>query len=155
MLANQTREFPHSSSQGSNYQMVFHEIDGSSTWIEPMKNRTKGKMILAQRSAARMKLQGIVSKHQVVVNEISAAYKAEIWTTNMTLQRVPSDDHRRNIAGKAIQTWRDHFVGVLGGTSRYFPLYMWCQAIPQMGWLLLLRQSNVNPKISANAHVYG
>ena len=79
MLANQTGKFPQSSSQGNNYQMVIHEINGHSTGVEPMKNRTKGKIILARRcTLARMKFQGIVRKHQVLNNKISAAYKTEI-----------------------------------------------------------------------------
>ena len=74
----------------------------------------------------------------------------------MTFQRVPPDDHRCNIAENVIQTWKDHFDGVLSGTSRDFPLHLWCQVIQQMEQqLLLLRQFNINPKISAYAHVYG
>ena len=157
MFTDQTGKFPHSSSRGNNYQMVIHEIDSNSTWVEPMKNRTEGEMILARRRAlTRMHLQGIIPKHQVLDNEISAAYKAEILATDMTYQLVPPDDHRRNIAEKAIQTWKDHFVGVLSGAAASFPMHLWCQTIPQVErQLLLLRQSNVNPKISAYAHVYG
>ena len=65
--------------------MIFHEIDGNSTWIDQMKNITKGEIILAWRHAfVRMKLQDIVPKHQVLDNEISAGYKAEIQATHMT-----------------------------------------------------------------------
>ena len=137
--------------------MILHAIDSNSTWVEPMKNRTKGEMILAQRRAlARMKTQGIVPTHQVLDNEISKAYKTEIQATGMTYQLVPPDDHRRNISEKAIQTWKDHFVGILSRTFDAFPLHLWCQVLPQMErQLLLLRQSNTNPKISAYAHVYG
>ena len=91
-----------------------------------MKNRTKGEMILARRRALnRMRLQSIVPTHQVLDNEISAAYKTKINATNMTYQLVPPDDHRRNIAEKAIQTWKDHFVSVLRGTAEIFPLHLW------------------------------
>ena len=49
-------------------------------------------MILAQRLAlARMKLQSIVPKNQVLDNEISAAYEAEIQVTHMTYQLVLPD----------------------------------------------------------------
>ena len=137
--------------------MILHDIDSNSTWVEPMKNRTEGEMILARRQAlSQMKIQGIVPTHQVLDNEISKAYKTEIQATGMTYQLVPPDDHRCNIAEKAIQTWKDHFVGVLSGTSDTFPLHLWCQVLPQMErQLLLLRQSNTNTKISAYAHVYG
>ena len=83
--------------------MILHEIDGNSTWIEPMKNNTEVEMILARcRALARMKHQGIVPKHQVLDNEILGAYRKEIWATHMTFQLVPPDDHQRNLADKAI-----------------------------------------------------
>ena len=103
--------------------MILHDIDSNSTWVEPMKNRTEGEMILARQQAlARMRIQGIIPSHQVLDNEISKAYKTEIQeATGMTYQLVPPDDHRRNIAEKATQTCKDHFVGVLSGTSDTSP----------------------------------
>ena len=60
------------------------------------------------------------------------------------------------LSKKAIQTWKDHFIGVLSGTTASIPEHLWCQIIPQAErQLLLLRQSKTNPKISAYAHVYG
>ena len=74
----------------------------------------------------------------------------------MTYQLVPPDNHRHNLAEKSIQKWKDHFIGVMSGTTEIFPAHLWCQSIPQVEQqLLLLRQSNVNPNISAYAHVYG
>eukprot|EP00804_Cyclotella_cryptica_P005330 CCRYP_020410-RA/>CCRYP_020410-RA protein AED:0.19 eAED:0.19 QI:0/-1/0/1/-1/1/1/0/760 len=103
-----------------------------------------------------MKACDITPQHQVLDNEISAAYRDAITTSAMTYQLVPPDDHRRNIAEKAIQTWKDHFISALSGTADNFPLHLWCQLIPQMERQLnLLRQSNSNPKISSYAHLYG
>ena len=103
-----------------------------------------------------MNLQGIISKHQVLDNEILDAYCTEIRDTNMTFQLVPPDGHRRNLAELAIQTWKDHFVGVLSVTASTFPLHLWCQIIHQSErQLLLLQQYRVKPNISAYAHVYG
>ena len=111
--------------------MILHEIGGNSTWIEPMTNKTDREMILARRRALeRMKVQGIVPHHQVLDNEISTAYRLEIKNTSMTYQLVPPDDHRCNLAEKAIQTWKDHFVGVMSGTAVGSPVRLWCQAIP-------------------------
>ena len=42
MYTDQTGKFPHSSIRGSNYQMIMHEIDGDSAWVEVLKNRTEG-----------------------------------------------------------------------------------------------------------------
>jgi hypothetical protein len=98
----------------------------------------------------------LTHRHQVLDNEASAAHKQSILDSGLTYQLVPPDDHRRNVAEKAIQTWKDHFIAVLSGTADKFPLHLWCQLIPHMEWQLnLLCQSNANPKISAYAHLYG
>ena len=49
LFTDQTGRFPQQSSRGNNYQMILHDIDSNSTWVEPMKNRTEGEMILARR----------------------------------------------------------------------------------------------------------
>ena len=69
MYNDQTGKLPQSSSQGNNYQMIIHEIDGSSTWVKVMKNRTEGDMIEARRRGLlRMKQQGITPAHQILNN---------------------------------------------------------------------------------------
>ena len=153
---DQTGRFPDWSSRGNSYQMVLHELDGNSTWVEPMKDKSEGELIKARRRALlRMRMEGIVPVHQILDNEASAAYKEEIRDTDMTFQLVPPDDHRRNPAERAIQTWKNHFVSVLSGAAATFPSHLWCQAIPQAErQLMLLSASNVNPKILAYAHVY-
>ena len=156
IYTDQTGKFPHTSSRGHNYQMVIHEINGNSTWVKPKKNKTQGEMIKAQRnSLKRMKLRVIVPLHQILDNEIFEAYKEEILATKMSYQLVPPDDHRRNISERAIQTWKNHFVGALSGTAANFPLHLWCQVISQAErQLLLLSQTNINTKISSYAYVY-
>ena len=101
MYTDQTGNLPHRFSQGNRYQIILHEIDGKSTWIEPMKNKTEGGIILAwRRTLQRMKSQGIVTTHQVLDNEISTAYRLETKQTITTYQLVPPDDHWRNLAYK-------------------------------------------------------
>ena len=137
--------------------MVIHEIDGNSTWIEPMKNKTQGEMIKARRNPLKlMKLQGIVPLHQILDKETSEAYKEEILATKMSYQLVRTNNYRWNIAKRAIQTRKNHFIGVLAGTSATSPIHLWWQIIPQAErQLLLLSQKNLNPNISAYAYVCG
>ncbi len=60
------------------------------------------------------------------------------------------------MAEKAIQTFKDHFVGVLNGCAPTFPLHLWCQLLPQVErQLLLLQQSWLHPNLLAYPHVYG
>eukprot|EP00804_Cyclotella_cryptica_P012520 CCRYP_017704-RB/>CCRYP_017704-RB protein AED:0.24 eAED:0.24 QI:0/0/0/1/0.5/0.33/3/0/909 len=157
VYSDQTGQFPHVSSRGYRYQMILYHTDSNLIWVETTKNRTEGELILARtRALARMRACGLSPKRQVLDNEASAAYKQAILDSGMTYQLVPPDDHRRNVAEKAIQTWKDHFVAVISGTAAKFPLHLWCQLIPHMERQLnLLRQSNANPKISAYAHLYG
>ena len=130
MCIDQTGKFPHRLIRGNKYQMILHEIDGNPTWIKPTKNKIEGEMILARRYALeRMKAQGIVPTHQVLENEISTAYRLEIKHTRMTYQIIPPDDHCLNFSEKLIQTWKDHFIGVMSGTEESFPTHLWCQAI--------------------------
>ena len=105
IYTDQTGKFSHSSSRGSRYQMIIHDIDGSSTWVEVTKNRTEGEMIKARRRGLkRMKQQGITPAHQVLDNEIYKTYKDKIRESGMSYQLVLLDNHRRNIAERAIQT---------------------------------------------------
>jgi hypothetical protein len=83
------------------------------------------------------------------------AYEEAIRASGMTFELVPPNDHRRNMAEKAIQTFKDHFVSILSGCAPTFPLHLWCQLLPQVErQLLLLRQSRLHPNLSAYAHVY-
>ncbi len=103
-----------------------------------------------------MQKAGIVPKHQVLDNQASAAYKKAIGNSDMTYELVPPDDHQCNMVKKAIQTFKDHFVGVLSGCAPIFPMHLWCKLLPQVErQLLLLQQSRLHPNLSAYAHVYG
>ena len=122
-----------------------------------MPSRTEHSMISSQEnSISRMRAAGLNPKHQILDNEASAKYKAAITNSCMTYQLVPPNNHRRNIAEKAIQLWKYHFIVVLSGMASTFPLRLLCQVIPHAErQLLLIHQSNTNPKISPYAHLYG
>ncbi len=133
--------------------MILYHVATNSIWVEAMQNKTEGELILARaRALQRMAACGIKPTKQVLDNEASASYKHAIINSDMSYQLVPPDNHRHNLAEKAIQTWKDHFIAALGGTADKFPLHLWCQTLQQMEHQLnLLRQSHTNPKISAYA----
>ena len=73
----------------------------------------------------------------------------------MTFQLVPPHDHRRNIAKKAIQTFKAHFISILCGTDKDFPLHLWCRLLPQAEHTLnMLRSARVTPNVSAYAYLW-
>ena len=76
----------------------------------------------------------------------------ETWN----LELVPPHCHRRNVAEVAIKNFKAHFISILAGVDHDFPLHLWDKLLPQAELTInLLRQSSVNPKVSAHAHLFG
>jgi hypothetical protein len=137
--------------------MVLVEIDENYIDGEPMKDQTEGSLIksyliLWARITAS---KSVWPKTHVLDNEASEAFKNEI-KKNYKIQLVPPDNHRRNLAERAIQTFKNHFKSVLAGVDDSFPMKLWDKLLPQVILTLnLLRQSNVAPTISVYAYVNG
>ena len=72
------------------------------------------------------------------------------------LQLVPPDNHRSNIAERAIQTFKNHFIAILAGVDPKFPMHLWCRLVPQAVLTLnLVRPAHVSQKKSAYTYVHG
>ena len=157
MHSDQTGCFPATSSKGNQYIMVLVEVDGNYIDVEPIKNKSEGAIIKAYQTIwTRLTATGIVKPTtHILDNEASEAYKAEI-EKNCTIQLVPPDNHRRNLAEQAMQTFKNHFKAVITGVDDSFPMNLWDQLLPQVVLTLnLLRQSNVAPTVSAYQYVHG
>jgi hypothetical protein len=86
----------------------------------------------------RMQKAFIAPKHRVLDNQVLVACKKAIGDSDMTYEFVLPDDHQRNMAEKAILTFKDHFVGVLSGCAPTFLLPLWCKLLPQVEQQFLL-----------------
>ncbi|KAL7523689.1 LOW QUALITY PROTEIN: hypothetical protein ACHAWF_000626, partial [Thalassiosira exigua] len=141
IYTDQTGAFPVCS--GNRYVMVLCEIDNNIIISEPMRNRTSGEMVRAYRTLIkRLKNAGIKPKKQVLDNQASEEYKR--------YELVPKGQHRRNIAEKAIQTYKSHAIGVCSGLPQSFPLHQWDELLPQIDMQVnLLRFSNGAPRVCA------
>jgi len=137
--------------------MVLAHPDSNGILQEPMNNRTSGKMIrVYQKLIDRLKSAGITPKRHILDNECSADFKQTIRDNNMTYQLVPPRDHRRNMAEKALQTFKAHFISILCGADKDFPLHLWDRLLPQAEHTLnMLRRSKVTPTVSAFAYLWG
>jgi hypothetical protein len=60
----------------------------------------------------------------ILDNKASDAFKKEI-RTNCNLQLVPPDTHHRNLAERAIQTFKSHFIAIFAGIDPSFPMSLW------------------------------
>jgi hypothetical protein len=154
---DQTGLFPIMSQQGYWYILVGIHLHANYIFCKLMKNHTEGKMIRANQNGRQwMKLLALGLKHHHLDNKCSAAFKACIAKNRMTHKLVPPDCHCRNIAKRAIQTFKNHFVSILSGVDNRFPLSLWCHLMqPAELTINLLQQSKVAPKVSMYAHVHG
>ena len=70
--------------------MVLTESESDAIRVEPMKNRTSGKMIRAyQVLINQLQSAGIAPKQHILDNAFSNDFKEAIKTNNMTYQLVP------------------------------------------------------------------
>ena len=152
-----TGRFPKQSRTGQNYIMVLAKNDSDAILVEGMKNRSAGEMVRAYKVLIeRLHACGIFPTKQVLDNEISQSYKDAIESFNIDYELVPPHNHERNKAERAIQTFKNHFVSILCGADKDFPLYLWSDILRQAEHTLnLLRPSRQLPSISVYAYMYG
>jgi len=137
--------------------MVIVNVDANFIDAEPVKDHTDASLIQAYTALwTRLTASKTVApKLHMLDNEASAAFKAAI-KQNCDLQLVPPDTHRRNLAERAIQTFKSHLIAIFAGVDEFFPMQLWDRLIPQAVLTLnLLRKANANPNISAYEYVHG
>jgi hypothetical protein len=118
--------------KGHKLIMVLYEIDGNYIDAEPMQDSQESSLIKAYNTLwARMTKSGKVRPTvHILDNEASELFKEEI-RKNCDLQLVPPDTHRRNLAERAIQTCKIHFIAILSGLDPSFPITLWDRLLPQ------------------------
>ena len=104
MYTDQTGHFPTTSYRGMQYVLVLYEpTESNAILVEPMQNRTSGKMLAAYQTLVNiLKKAGIEPKLHILDNECSAKFKEAIRKNVGNFQLVPPNDHRQNVAEKAI-----------------------------------------------------
>ena len=157
VYSDQTGRLPVQSNRGNRLLMIYYDVDGNYIDAEPMRDHNDKSMIKAyqalwERTTRKSREK---PKMHILNNEASAAFKAEI-RKNCEYQLVPPDTHRRNLAERAIQTFKSHFISILAGVDPTFPMSLWDWLLPQAVLTLnLLRQSNASPMTSAYQYVNG
>jgi hypothetical protein len=133
IFTNLPGRFPKKLSHGNQYIMVLTKINRDTILIKPMKNRTAGEMIRAYQTLIdQLRTASIVPKLHILDNKCSQDFKDTIHLNKMMFQLVPSYGHQCNLAEKAIQTFKDHFIPILVcGADKSFPLNLWDRLLPQ------------------------
>jgi hypothetical protein len=126
------RKFPKKSSHGHQYFMVLIEMDSNAILVATMKNRSAGETVLAyQELVDCLRSAGIQLKLHLLDNKCSTKFKERIKSNDMEYQLVPPHDHRRNIAETVIKVFKAHFISILCGCDKFFPLHLWDRLLPQ------------------------
>ena len=157
IYTDQTGKLPVQSSKGKTLLMVMYDVDANAIDAEPIRSHHNSHMIPAYQQLWQRLNRGRVNKPKLHIldNEASEKFKTAI-KENCDLQLVPPDTHRRNLAERAIQTFKSHFISILAAVEPNFPMNLWDRLVPQaVVTLNLLWQSCKNPAISAYQHVNG
>jgi hypothetical protein len=157
IYSDQTGRFPVTSSKGNKYIMIVYDYDSAAILAEPIKNRTKSKLLRAYSKLHQyLTDRGLKPQLQKLDNECSEALKQFMRQADVDFQLVPPYDHRQNAAEHAIGIWKDHFVAGLASTDPNFPMHLWCRLVEQCTQTLnLMRTSRINPRLSAEAQLNG
>ena len=152
-----TGQLPITSGLGHKYILVCYVYDCNAILTAPMKNKSDTEHLRAfNQLHSYLVDRGFAPNHQRLDNEASAAFKSNLRQKGIDFQLVPPHNHRRNAAERAIQTFKNHFISILCGTDKLFPLHLWCRLLPQATTTLnLLRSSRLNPRLSAEEHLNG
>ena len=152
-----TGRFPHQSSRGNNYIFLAYNYDSNAILVEAIPNRETATIIAAwKKTHDRLQRNGVATKHYVLDNECSAVFKEALHKENVSFELVPPHQHRRNSAERAIRSFKNHFLAGLGTCDPNFPLREWDRLLSQAELTLnLLRNSRLNPKLSAWAFLFG
>ncbi len=123
VYSNQTGRLPVQSSQGNTSLMVYFDVDANYIDVEPIQNHKDNQMIPAYQNLWTRTNRNRKTKPNMHIldNEASEAFKTEI-KKNCNLQLVPPGTHRRNLAERAIQTFKSHFITILAGVDSSFPM---------------------------------
>jgi hypothetical protein len=82
-----------------------------------------------QRVVDRMAISGLGLKHHRLDNKCSEKFKQCIRKNGTIHKLFPPNNHRRNIAKRAIQTFKNHFVSILSSVDDRLPLSLWCHLV--------------------------
>jgi hypothetical protein len=157
IYTDQTGRFPVVSSKGNKYIMILYDYDSNAILAQPIKDRAAPELLKAfQVMEQELVARGLIPKLMKLDNEASKLLKTYVHQQNITFQLVPPYSHRRNSAERAIRSFKDHLIAALCSTDKSFPMHLWDRLLPQAVMTLdMLRTSIINPKLSAETHIFG
>ena len=149
--------YPVKSSRGNQYILVCYDYDSNAILAEPIQTRAAANITNALKLMLdNLTKAGAPPQIHIMDNEASNLLKHALLKRKIKYQLVPPHIHRRNMAERAIQTFKAHFIAGLCTTDPKFPAREWDRLLPQaIITLNHLRNSRINPKLSSHAALFG
>ena len=157
IYSDQTGKFPFTSSRGFKYLIIVYDYDSNAILYEKLKTKAATELTAAwTKLHKRLATGGSKPELCILDNEFSTEFEAAIAALDVRFQLVPPHLHRRNAAERAIQTFKHHFLAILASCDPDFPIREWDRLLDQAELTLnLMRNSRLNPKLSAYAQLFG
>ena len=126
VYSDQTGRFPVQSSHRNCLVMLFYDVGSNYIDAKPMKDNKVNSLIAAYKALwARVTGNREIKPNMHIMDNKAPELFKEAIRENCNLQLVPPDTHRRNLAERAIQTFKSHFISILAGVDPTFPMYLW------------------------------
>ena len=157
IYTDQTRTFPVASYHSNKYQFVAYEYRSNAILVHALNDQTNKSLTTAFCDVYEyLTERGYQRKLSVMDNKCSKAVEKYTQSTKAAIQLVSPDNYRVNVAKRAIQTWKDHWLSGMDTINPNCPIQLWCQLIEQgQDMLSLLHVSRVIPKLSTYAILEG
>ena len=152
-----TGRFPQKSSRGNEYILVGYHYNADAILATAIKDRTTHSITSAwQKMHDTFALSNNKPEVYILDNEKSNELINLFKTNEVEYQLAPPHCHRTNLAERAIQTFKSHFLAGLATCDPDYPLREWDRLLQQAVLTLnLLRPSRSNPKVSAYTFLFG
>ena len=145
-----TGEFPYMSLGGNVCFSVMYHCKTNAILATPVPGLDSVSILEAyKKSFEYLESKGYKPTLNVMDNPATKVIKAYLKLQHVDLQLVEPHNHCVNAAKRAIQTFKNRFIGALGTTDYNFPVQLWDKLAPQVqDSINLLCQSCINPEHS-------
>ena len=127
-----TGQFPFKYTTGNRYIYVMYNYESNAILVQAIPNRQAHTIANAwENLTKRLNMNGHQYSNFLLDNEILVELKNAFKKYNTKYECVPPKIHRRNVAKRAIQTFKNNFLASLATCDPKFPIHEWDQLLPQ------------------------
>ena len=114
---------PAVSLEGNQYYFVAYDYDTNAIFTEPLQNLQDATIITAlDKIFTELEDKGLKPTFNITDNQATKPLKVYLKQKQCKWQFLEPTNHRLNAAGRAIQTFKNHFISGLCTTDTNFPL---------------------------------